>query len=311
MQILQSYFKLGLFGFIVASPVPATGQSYFPYGQSYLQNYYNGWTPWQNYFNYYLQRYSQNPLKWSHYHPETWDGVCASGKAQSPIDIKSRETTGLVMDDFGLEQFSQWQYGGTIENNGHTLKFTPNQEISIKISGLNDIYKLCHFELHWGFTSKVGSEHTIDGKAFPMELQFVTYNSKYKSFDEAVQHPDGLAVLGVLFELSPNDNPSLNPILNAIPAIQKGHWKAWNTYPLNLRSLLPSNIKSFYRYQGSLTIPPCSEVVTWTVFHDKLSISERQLKALKTLSNYERNYLYSTYRRTQDLNERTVIRNAS
>ena len=129
-----------------------------------------------------------------------------------------------------------------------------------------------------------------------MELQFVTYNSKYKSFDEAIQYPDGLAVLGVLFELSPYDNPSLNPILNAIHAIQKGHWKAWNTYPLNLRSLLPSNIKSFYRYQGSLTIPPCSEVVTWTVFHDKLSISERQLKALKTLSNYERNYLYSTYR---------------
>ena len=58
--------------------------------------------------------------------------MCAKGKAQSPIDIKTRETTGLVMDDFGLEQFSQWQYGGTIENNGHTLKFTPNQEISIK-----------------------------------------------------------------------------------------------------------------------------------------------------------------------------------
>ena len=35
-----------------------------------------------------------------------------------------------------------------------------------------------------------------------MELQFVTYNSKYKSFDDAIQYPDGLAVLGVLFELS-------------------------------------------------------------------------------------------------------------
>ena len=60
MQILQSYFKLTLFGFLVASPVPAAGQSYSPYGQSHLQSYYNGWTPWQNYFNYYLQRYSQS-----------------------------------------------------------------------------------------------------------------------------------------------------------------------------------------------------------------------------------------------------------
>ena len=36
------------------------------------------------------------------------------------------------MDDFGLDQFSQWLYGGTIENNGHTVKFSPNQEIEIK-----------------------------------------------------------------------------------------------------------------------------------------------------------------------------------
>ena len=129
-----------------------------------------------------------------------------------------------------------------------------------------------------------------------MELHFVHYNSKYKDIGEAIQNEDGLAVLGVLFELSPYDNPNLNPLLNAIPAIQKGHWEAWNTYPQNFRKLLPVDTKSFYRYQGSLTTPPCSEVVTWTVFHDKLPISERQLKALRTLSNYERFYLYSTYR---------------
>ena len=61
------------------------------------------------------------PTKWNNYHSETWEGLCATGQAQSPIDIKTRETSGLVMDDFGLDQFSQWQYGGTIENNGNTL----------------------------------------------------------------------------------------------------------------------------------------------------------------------------------------------
>ena len=55
-----------------------------------------------------------------------------------------------------------------------------------------------------------------------MELHFVHYNSKYKDIGEAIQNEDGLAVLGVLFELSPYDNPNLNPLLNAIPAIQKG-----------------------------------------------------------------------------------------
>ena len=36
------------------------------------------------------------------------------------------------MDDFGLDQYSQWHYGGTTENNGHTLKFTPKQDVNIK-----------------------------------------------------------------------------------------------------------------------------------------------------------------------------------
>jgi len=304
--MLRSCCLFTLFGCIVGPPVPPTspGQGY----PGYIGNNYNGWTPWQNYFNYYLQRYFQKPTKWNNYHAETWDGLCATGKSQSPIDIKTKETSGLVMDDFGLDQFSQWHYGGTTENNGHTLKFTPKQDVNIKISGLKDIYKFAQFHLHWGYTSEVGSEHTIDGKAFPMELHFVHYNSKYKDIGEAIQNEDGLAVLGVLFELSPYDNPNLNPLLNAIPAIQKGHWEAWNTYPQNFRKLLPVDTKSFYRYQGSLTTPPCSEVVTWTVFHDKLPISERQLKALRTLSNYERFYLYSTYRPVQELNGRTVFR---
>ena len=34
----------------------------------------------------------------------------------------------------------------------------------ILVSGLNDIYKFAQFHLHWGYTSEVGSEHTIDGK---------------------------------------------------------------------------------------------------------------------------------------------------
>jgi len=302
-----------LFGLIVSQQVPpgaGPGHSYPTYGSNYLQNHYNGWTPWQNYFNYYLRRYFQQPSQWNHYHPETWEGLCATGQAQSPIDLETKETSELVFDDFGFDQLSQWHYGGTIENNGNTIKFTPNQEIVIKISGLNDQYKLSQLFFHWGYTSQVGSEHRIKGKAYPMELQFLTYNSKYKDLAEAIQNPDGLAILGVLFELSEQDNPHLNPILNAVPAIQKGHWEAWNTYPQNLRNLLPVDPKSFYRYQGSLTTPPCSEVVTWTVFHDKLHISERQLKALRTLSNYERYYLYTTYRPLQELNGRTVYRNA-
>ena len=47
--------------------------------------------------------------------------------------------------------------------------------------------------------------------------------------------------------------------------------------PVPLLSLLPINLNNYYRYHGSLTTPPCSEIVSWTVFHDLVDISAKQV----------------------------------
>jgi hypothetical protein len=41
--------------------------------------------------------------------------------------------------------------------------------------------------------------------------------------------------------------------------------------------LLPTIKDSFFRYKGSLTTPPCSEVVTWTLMTDPICVDERQV----------------------------------
>ena len=52
-----------------------------------------------------------------------------------------------------------------------------------------------HF--HWGADDSVGSEHTVDGKSYAGEMHLVHYNSKYGNYSNALNHADGLAVLGV------------------------------------------------------------------------------------------------------------------
>ena len=47
-----------------------------------------------------------------------------------------------------------------------------------------------------------GSEHTIDGKKYPMEVHLVHWNKKYGTVEEAMKHPDGLAVIGFMYEVS-------------------------------------------------------------------------------------------------------------
>lgn len=45
----------------------------------------------------------------------------------------------------------------------------------------------------------------------------------------------------------------------------------------NIASLLPVNLKYYYRYNGSLTTPPCYQAVRWTVFNQTMMISRDQV----------------------------------
>lgn len=70
---------------------------------------------------------------------------------------------------------------------------------------------------------------------------------------------------------------------------------------LDPRLLLPKTQK-WYRYEGSLTTHPYSELVSWVVFAEPLGISTADLALLKHAAHQEE-------RPTQDLNRRFVLRN--
>ena len=45
----------------------------------------------------------------------------------------------------------------------------------------------------------------------------------------------------------------------------------------NIRALLPARLDDYYRYDGSLTTPPCYPSVVWTVFRNSVTISQKQV----------------------------------
>ena len=82
-----------------------------------------------------------------------------------------------------------------------------------------------------------------------------------------------LAVLGVMFKVG-ESNPALDTL-----------WKAAGSDPpvsVSTEDLLPQKL-NYFRYDGSLTTPPCSEGVKWHVVPYPVSVSEEQLLAFQGL----------------------------
>lgn len=197
---------------------------------------------------------------------------------------------------------------------------------------------------HWGSVSSQGSEHTVNGQEYPAELHLVHWNAKYADVAEAVTKADGLAVLGFFYEVTAEDNSDLTEILAIAEKarMQQGRIKKENEWkqqyrgrkkgntnrggnkqtkaevvpnpptvgPVSLTysSLLPNGKipDDYYYYKGSLTTPTCDEVVLWTVFTERIPISEKQLNLLRTLEDSSMVTLNDNFRPPQPLNGRTI-----
>ena len=136
-----------------------------------------------------------------------------------------------------------------------------------------------------------GSEHTLDGSPFPLELHIVHKRTDISSVDLALKQRHGLAVAGFFFEIAvcsiqmfpltfmqfqPEDNAALAPLISALPWILKKGAKV-GVMGLSEAALMSGHTGQYASYSGSLTTPPCSQAVHWINFLQPLNISSTQL----------------------------------
>ncbi|XP_020312765.2 carbonic anhydrase 14 [Oncorhynchus kisutch] len=231
-----------------------------------------------------------------------------SGKSQSPIDIDTRRALYdrslplITLEDYDLTDSSAL----TLLNNGHTLQLVLPNTMRIT-SGFDNEFRAAQLHFHWGTKEVPGSEHTIDNVHFPAEIHIVHYNSKYANLSEAASKSDGLAVLGGFIGIGLHENDNYEKILSALADVSI---EESNTEipAFNVRHLLPNKLERFYRYNGSLTTPPCFQTVNWTMFNDTITVSRRQLGALEdTLKAGQHQHLTKNFRAPQLLHGRHVL----
>ncbi|XP_046617620.1 carbonic anhydrase 7-like isoform X3 [Neodiprion virginianus] len=228
----------------------------------------------------------------SYSHPEEWsrDSPECSGKFQSPVNLESNKLVALDVPP-SLIWTGYWNLPQnlTITDNGHSVELSGSWEKAMTpfISGgpLTGDYAFSQLHFHWGPRDSVGSEHTIDNKSFPMEMHMVHYKRDYQTFAEALKHDDGLAVVAFLFEMSDMPNLGINLLENSFCKLHKKLNVRIPVIPYPLAMLHHTFQDDYVFYIGSLTTPPCREIVTWLVSSSPLTISEKQLDSFRKISN--------------------------
>jgi carbonic anhydrase len=147
-----------------------------------------------------------------------------------------------------------------VVNNGHTIQVNADPGSSCVIGGTS--YVLQQFHFHHP------SEHLLSGKPFDIECHFVHRSAA-----------GDIAVIGV-FMRPGETNRALQPIWDAMPRQEGPERDAGTTYDPG--ALLPAN-PGYYRYTGSLTTPPCSQGIVWTVLQQPIEASPEQIRQFAAL----------------------------
>lgn len=213
---------------------------------------------------------AEGPARWGDLDPRYV--TCRTGISQSPIDIHDPVDADLPPLEI------HYAAGGRDEiNNGHSIQIDYEPGSSISLDG--HVYALKQFHFH------APSENHIDDHAFPLEAHLVHAD------DEG-----NLAVIAVMFEVGAF-NPTLAAAWEDMPERPNTH------HPLPIRvsaaALLPPQ-HDYYRFDGSLTTPPCSEGVTWLVLKQRVTASREQIEHFTRVMGHPNN------RPVQPLNGRVV-----
>jgi len=210
--------------------------------------------------------------------PEHWGklseefSMCSAGSTQSPIDIEESLDANLkplkLLQKFPAKEILQ-------TNHSIQLNFRDGNIVAID----NITFKLKQANFH------TPSEHSIQGKSFPLEAQFLHSDIKGNT-----------AIVAVLFREG-RPNPGLEKVLKQLP--NESNKAVTLKSRLLASEMMPSN-QDYYRFSGSLTSPPCTEGIRWILIKTPMTASKEQIDALAALTQHNNRPL-------QALNGRLIV----
>ncbi len=185
---------------------------------------------------------------------------CASGRLQSPVPI---ETAATLFQPCTPLRFRYRSSSLHLVNDGTALRLGYDRGSYLVIDGLS--YELVELSFH------IPGEHAIDGQIPDGEIELIHGNNR-----------GDIAILSVPLEAGSRVNQTLRRILDHAP-LAAGKNAYGRNIGVNAVFLLPAR-RSYFRYEGSMTRPPCQEGVHRYVMETPLEIAASDLARLAQIT---------------------------
>ena len=215
-------------------------------------------------------------------YPEPYNGweeeLCQNSGEQSPINIPYETDFSIIKGGSNVEilsiDYNHLQSGMVHYEQNHMwgLGIFDGGNIRTRIDGNEHIFFLSEVYFH------LNSEHRLQNRQYPVEMQLVHYRNNYQSNHEKL-------IISVLFDYSNNiENELLSEL--KVGLLQEIEFADF--------SEIVKKSKPFYYYKGGITLPPCSNNVHWIIFKDIHDMSYAQFERIKNWIESSNKYYYST-----------------
>jgi len=222
---------------------------------------------------------------WTYSDASNWKNIAAPcGGQQSPIDIP-KDTIPVCLDPLHIENL-YWPQTNVVLQNDYRASaiFFDIEDYPILVSGgplpKNIWFYVTNLYFHVGVDDHTGSDHTINGVAYPMEM-------KIDMTSEVVDNKTSDAVLSFFIVVSADDNDAWEPIIQGLSRVKQGGSITTVSFA-SLAALLPAYSTwetQYYSYLGTHGTPPCLDKVIRTIYTTPIRLSERQIHAFRLLQD--------------------------
>jgi carbonic anhydrase len=213
----------------------------------------------------------RGPDKWANLAPDY--AQCATGRLQSPIDIRSVEPIPYIPLVF---RYRSQPLDLVNDRYGIHLLSEPGSELRVR----GEVYPLTEVHFH------VPGEHRVNGVGAAAEIHFIHRDALGRPVIVAIRVQPGRRVNSILARIVEN-----------LPMLL-GERVQLRQVGVNPLFLLPSE-RDYFTYTGSMGSPPCSEPVLWFVLAHPLEIDVDLIRTLARATG-------SNARPVQPLNGRPV-----